>query len=77
MAVAAALLATAPAWAQGAGDAPEGVPAEVWARIGPQVERQMYAFNQDGAAHNAAQEFTLAAKAGGLEVNGLLQLRAI
>ncbi|MBU1695136.1 MAG: hypothetical protein KKC51_14395, partial [Verrucomicrobia bacterium] len=77
LAVVAAWLTIAPAWAQAAGDAPEGVPAEVWAKIGPQVERQVYAFNRDGAARNAAQEFALAAKAGGLEVNGLLQLRAI
>ncbi len=51
------------------------VAPEVWARIGPQVERQMYAFDADGRASNREQCFQVAAESSGLAVSGDLRLR--
>ncbi len=55
---------------------PKEVPPEVWAKIGPQVERQMYAFDAEGRASNREQDFQVAAEAAGLAVNDVLRLRA-
>ena len=54
---------------------PKQVPPEVWAKIGPQVERQLYAFDAEGRAANREQDFQVAAEAAGLAVNGALRLR--
>ena len=55
---------------------PKDVPPEVWAKIGPQVERQMYAFDAEGRASNREQGFRVAAESAGLAVNDDLRLRA-
>jgi MBG domain/FG-GAP repeat len=55
---------------------PKDVPPDVWAKIGPQVERQMYAFDAEGKASNREQEFQVAAGSAGLAVNDTLRLRA-
>ena len=56
--------------------APKDVPPEVWAKIGPQVEQQLYAFNAEGRAANREQDFQVAAESAGLAVNDGLRLRA-
>ena len=55
---------------------PQDGPPEVWAKIGPQVERQLYAFDAEGRALNREQDFQLAAESAGLAVNAALRLRA-
>ncbi len=58
------------------GRAPTNLPPEVWAKLAPQLERAAYAFSAGGRARNRAQDFMLAAAKAGLEVNGVLCLRA-
>jgi len=55
---------------------PKDVPSEIWAKIRPQVERQMYAFDAEGRAFNREQDFQMAAESAGLAVNDALWLRA-
>ncbi len=72
----AGLCAGVGALAGGGAAAPKDVPPEVWAKIGPQVERQMYAFDAEGRAANREQDFQVAAEFAGLAVNDALRLRA-